>query len=143
MGYRKVKDASDATTLAASALRSVTENGSAVRLPDAMQGLVCVLDVTVDESTAADTLDVFIQTKVDGTNWVDVIHFTQHVGNATAKRYIAKIAAATAQAEFENGTALGAAAVRHLFGDEWRARWVIVDDSAAAAFTFSVIVCPM
>jgi hypothetical protein len=60
-----------------------------------------------------------------------------------AKRYISKITAHVATAEFENGTALGAAAVRNLMGDEWRARWAVTDDSGNASYTFSVTGIPM
>lgn len=133
----------DYISLLASMTLTASANGSAVRLPGMVNALVFVLDVTADESTAADKLDVYIQTKIDGTNWVDVVHFTQHAGNAGAKRYISKIISQIATAEFENGTALGAAAVRNILGDEWRVKTVIVDDSASASFTFSVTACPM
>jgi hypothetical protein len=101
------------------------------------------LDVTVDEETVDDTLDVFVQTKIDGTNWIDVVHFPQHVGNAGAKRYIEKVAATPAFGGFENGTTLGVGEVRDLVGDDWRVRFDIVDDSTNASFTFSVTACPM
>jgi len=108
-----------------------------------VNAMAFTLDVTVDESTAADKLDVYVQTKLDGTNWTDVAHFTQHDGNAGAKRYLTKIIAQIAQAEFEVGSALGAAGVRNLLGDEWRVRWAITDDSQSASYTFSVAACPM
>jgi len=134
----------DATELLASAARTdATGNGSAVRLAGMVNGFAFTLDVTVDESTAADKLDVYVQTKLDGTNWTDVVHFTQHDGNVGAKRYVAKIVAQLAQAEFEVGSALAEANVRHLLGDEWRVRWAITDDSQAASYTFSVTACPM
>lgn len=140
---RPAKKAHEAVMLLESAARTETGTASSsVRMP-VMQAAAFVLDVTADESTANDTIDVFVQTKIDGTNWVDVVHFTQHAGNAGAKRYTAKLTSHLATTEFENGTALGAAAVRHLIGDEWRVRWDVTDDSESASFTFSVAACPM
>lgn len=133
----------DATTLLASAARTTSSNGSGVRLPGMVNALAFTLDVTVDESTGADKLDAYIQTKIDGTNWLDVIHFTQHDGNAGAKRYVAKIEANTSVSEFEVGSALTETNARDLLGDEWRVKWTITDDSGNASFTFSVVACPM
>lgn len=140
----QVKKDYDAITLLASAAQTSTSTGEdAVRLPGMVNALALTMDLTVDESTAADLLDVYIQTKVDGSNWLDVVHFPQHAGNVGAKRYIEKVAASPAISGFETGSALGAGAVRDILGDDWRVRFVIVDDSASASFTFSVIVCPM
>ena len=139
------KSAHEVVTLSASATSTATNTGTtAVRLP-AAQAFAFVLDQTLAAADADDTLDVFVQTKLDGTNWVDVVHFTQTVGTGTdALRYVAKISAHIATAEFENGSALGAAAIRHLMGDEWRVRWVIVDPTGSdASFTFSVTAIPM
>ena len=116
---------------------------SSVRLPGMVNAMVFVLDVSAAATDAADTLDVSIQTVLDGTNWIDVVHFTQVLGNGGALTYVAKIVAGVAQAEFETGTALGAAAVRHLFGDEWRVNYVQADADADATFTFSVTAIPM
>jgi len=132
----------DATILLASGLRELSDSGDSVRLPGMVQAFVFRLDVTVDESAVGDKLDVYVQTMEDGTNWVDVVHFVQHAGNAGAHRYYHKLEVPTACVEFENGTALAAAAGRDLFGDEWRVRWAIIDGSKSAAFTFSVTVCP-
>ena len=140
----QAKRAADRVTIQASAEATETAgaNGSTVYLPGMINGLVFELDVTAAATVAADTLDVFIQTQLDGTNWVDVSHFTQVLGDGGAKRYYTKIASDTALTEFENGAALGAAAVRNLLGDTWRARWVVVNDTDPA-FTFSVTVVTM
>ncbi len=134
-----------ATTLLASAAQTTTNAGaSAVRIPDAANGVAFVLDVTAAATDAGDTLDVFVQTMIDGTNWVDVVAFTQVVGNGGTKRHIAKVSADAAQAMFENGSALSAGSVRNLVGDEWRVRFAIADVSADdASFTFSVTATPM
>lgn len=97
------------------------------------------LSVTAAATAVDDTLDVFIQTTLDGTNWFDVVHFTQVLGNGGAKVYIAKIVRDLAQAEFELATSLGAAAVRHIIGQKYRPRWAIADaDADNASFTFSI-----
>ncbi len=141
----QVKRVHDAKTLMESGVRTAaTGSGDAFRLPGMVNGLCFVLDVTAAATTSGDLLDVYVQTKIDGTNWVDVQRFTQVLGDGGAKRYVAKIAAGTAMTEFEIGSALGAAALRNLLGDEWRVRWVITDESTDdASFTFSVTACPM
>ena len=132
-------------TLLASGARTATSAGTdAVFLPDAPNGVTFVLDVTAAATEVDDTLDVFIQTQIDGTNWVDVVSFTQVLGNGGAKRHIGKIANATAMTMFENGTALSAGNVRNIIGDQWRARYVVTDaDTDNASFTFSITACVM
>ena len=144
MALQKKRD-HDATTLLASAARTDTSTGeAAVRLPGMVNGIAFVLDVTAAATEVGDLLDVYIQTKLDGTNWIDVVRFTQVLGNGGALRYISKITAAAALTEFENGTGLGAAAVRNLLGDEWRVRFDVTDAGTDnASFTFSVVACPM
>ncbi len=139
-----VKTTYDATTLVALDSQSATSTGEdPVRLQGMVNAFVFTMDLTLDESTGADLLDVYVQTKADGTNWLDVVHFPQHAGDTGAARYIEKVAASPAFAGFENGSALGSGAVRDLIGDEWRVRFTVVDDSGGAVFTFSVIACPM
>jgi len=142
--YRYPKARHEVVTLAASEARTETGNtSSSVRLPNA-RGFAFALDVTAAATDASDTLDVFVQTKIDGTNWVDVLAFTQVTGNGGTKRHIGTINPTNATTMFENGSALSAGSVRHITGDEWRVRWSI-DDQASddASFTFSVTVCPM
>ena len=121
---------------------SHTANKASVQLPRAPNAIVIELDVTAAATDAADTLDVTVQTKLDGTNWVDVCSFTQVLGNGGAKRHIAKILATTAESMFADGT-LAAGSVRHLFGDQWRVRYAQVDADSNGTFTFSVTACPM
>lgn len=142
---RAAKAVYEATTLAASAARTADGNTQAtpVRLPPAA-AYVFTFDQTDAGSAVDDTCDVFVQTKLDGTNWTDVVHFTQRLGNGTdAQRGIAKITRAATCAEFEVGTSLGAAAVRNLFGDEWAVRWAIVTGAGTHTFTFSVTAVPV
>lgn len=122
---------------------AVDTAGDSVRLPGMVNAMAFVLDVSAAATDAADTLDVKVQTKIDGTNWLDVVHFTQVVGNGGTKRYIEKLTADAACAGFENAAALGAGNTRDLLGDEWRVAYVQVDADSDASFTFSVTACPM
>ncbi|MCC7139779.1 MAG: hypothetical protein IT460_15255 [Planctomycetes bacterium] len=130
-------------TLVAAAARTATagDAGAAARLPIA-GAYVFVLDVTEAATDVGDTLDVFVQALL-GSTWVDVAHFTQVLGNGGAKRYVAKVCAGVAEAMFSDASALAAGSVRHVVGDAWRARWVIVDADADASFTFSVVAVPV
>lgn len=138
------RNASLTTTLRASAASTATGQSAAVVMPDAPNAYVFILDVTAAATEVDDTLDVTIQTMVDGTNWIDVVHFTQVLGNGSAKRYIAKISAESAMTMFENATALSAGAIRNILGNTWRVSWVQVDAGGSAdSFTFSVVGIPM
>src|SRR5262249_46652937 len=112
-------------------------------LPTPDNGLVLELDVTAAASDVADTLDVFVQSKFDGTNWVDIAHFTQILGNGGAKRFITKITAELTQAEFSTASSLGATNVRQILGDQYRVRAVIVAGAGSHTFTFNVWGTPM
>ena len=145
MAVQKKKD-HDVTTLLASTITpagAVNTAGSAVRLPGMVNAIAFILDVTAAATDAADTLDVKVQTKLDGTNWVDVIHFTQCVGDGGAKRYFEKLVADVACAGFENAAALGAGNTRDLLGDEWRVAYTQVDADSDGSFSFSVTAIPM
>lgn len=134
-----------ARTLLASTTATETSTGTAaVKIPDADNAIAFILDVTVAATEAGDTLDVFIQTKLDGTNWVDVVAFTQVVGNGGAVRHFGKICAGVTTAMFEDGDALSAGSVRNFLGDEYRVRYAITDAGTDnASFTFSVDAIPM
>lgn len=133
----------ESVTLLASAARTATNAGAASdRMPPAA-GYAFMLDVTAAATDTADTLDVFVQTLI-GDDWIDVVHFTQVLGDGGAKRYISKLLAGAELTEFETGSALAAAAVRHLCGDQWRVRYDVVDSGDAdQSFTFSVVAIPM
>lgn len=140
------KKSHDVVTLVASAARTADGTSTAVRLPGVdVSGIAFVMDLTNAATDAGDTLNIFVQTKIDGTNWVDVCHFTEILGNGLdTLRFVAKVSAGEPLTMFENATALAAAAVRHLLGDEWRVRWAIVDSgNANQTFTFSVTAIPM
>lgn len=137
----------EAITLLASAARTATSTGEAAVnvqdiVPRPARGMVFCLDVTAAATDAGDLLDVYVQAKI-GDNWVDVVHFTQVLGNGGAKRYYSGIAAGAAVTEFENAAALGAAASRGILGKELRVRYTVTDAGADnASWTFSVTATP-
>ena len=115
-----------------------------VSIPGTWNAMAFVLDVTAAATATADTLNVKVQVRLDGTNWLDVCAFTEVLGDGGAKRHIAKINADIAQAMFENGAALTAGNVRNLLGEVWRVIYTQVDDATQdASFTFGVVACPM
>lgn len=119
--------------------RTATGTGPAFDVPHQHRAVEVVLDVTAGQTEAGDTLDVFVQAFVNGA-WIDVIHFTQVVGNAADKTFVAKICGDEPQAMFETGSALAAGSVRHLLSGRYRVRWDIVDVATTGnvSFTFSV-----
>lgn len=141
MAKRNVQEAIALATITTSGAESSTDS-DAVRLPGMINAFALVLDVTAAATDVGDTLDVKVQTLIDGTNWVDICHFTQVLGNGGAVRHVAKIEAATAQAMFADA-ALAAGNTRNLLGDQWRVNHVTVDADANSAFTFAVTACPM
>lgn len=120
---------------------TASDVGAAFRLPDGLfKGILFTLNLTAAAAASGDTLDVVVETKNGGV-WIQVCHFTQRLGTASALKESAKILAEGAQAMVDPAAALGAAAVRHIFGDEWRVRWTIA--GSTPAFTFSVDALPM
>lgn len=102
---------------------------------------VWVLNVTIAvASDVGDTLDVYVDTSVDGTVWVNVVHFAQILGNGTAKRFLAIVSPAstvmTAPVDVSADAAAGA--VRHALGHQWRYRLVQVDADSDANFAVTL-----
>ena len=124
-----------------SGAETATGTGTPVAIPfSGLDYAVFQLNLTAAATQAGDTLDVYVQSTVDGTNWVDIVHFNQIVGNGGAKRYFAKHAYSNTEAMFENASTLAAGSVRQIFGSQYRCRWAITDTSTQdASFTFSLI----
>jgi hypothetical protein len=133
--------------LLASAVRTTAgaDNGSAVNAPGGhVQAIVFTLDVTAAAAGGGDTLDVLIQTDLDGANWVDVVRFSEVVGGGGAKRFTEKIKAAVKEDGFEIGSALTVGTTRDLLGARYRVRWNLADAGGGVqSFTFGVTACPM
>ncbi len=87
-----------------------------------------------------DTFDIVVQTLIAG-QWIDVVAFTQILGNDADKDqvHVAKIMSQTAEAMFEDAVLAGGN-VRHLLGTQWRARWTL---GAAGTMTFTLKIQPI
>lgn len=100
-----------------------------------------LLNVTAAGVGVGDTLDVFLQSAIDGVTWDDFAHFTQVLGNGGAKKFIAHwardvIPESEIGAPVDGGLAAG---VRQgaIAGDV-RIKWTIVNGGGPATFTFSL-----
>lgn len=133
-------------TLLASAARttsdvSVVNEALSKALADSSRALF-MLEVTAAATAVGDTLDVYIQSSIDGTVWDDFVHFTQVLGDGGAKKYTASwnggITPTTAMGAPADA-ALAAGVKQGSVGTQFRVKWVIVDDGADnASFTFSI-----
>ena len=141
----EAKRSDDNIELLASAARTATDTGTTpVTFPPMVRAIAFTLDVSAAATESGDILAVFIQTRLDGTNWLDVVAFTTALGNGSAKRYIAKVTADLAVDDFEASATLSASEVRNFIGDAWRARFTVTDaGDDNASFTFRITGCPM
>ena len=118
-----------------------SSNTTAVTPPADAIGGAFQLDVTAAATDAGDTLDVYIQHTMDGTNYDDFIHFTQVLGNGGAKRFRAQwsglVVSGTPLAPVGDA-AMAASVLQGPVGKPWRVKWVVVDGDANSAFTFTV-----
>lgn len=101
-----------------------------------------LLEVTAAATAAGDTLNVFVQSSVDGTVWDDFIHFTEVLGDGGAKKFLAAwngvITPTTALGPPADGT-LSAGVKQGPVGSQFRVKWVIVDATTDdASFTFGL-----
>ena len=127
---------------AATAAGAVTETGSAVQVPGYPSAVLLMLDVTAASTDAADTLNVTVQTLIDGTNWVDVCAFTEVLGNGGALRHVAKVTASAAVTMFVNAD-LAAGNIRNILADQYRVKYAQADGDSNGSFTFSVTALAM
>lgn len=130
-----------ALTLAASAARTVGASGTAVAGVDPFNRYVVVCDITASATDAGDTLDVYVDVSLDGTKWLNAIHFTQQAGNGAAKTMMAILDPSNPGTSVFNMTSDAASGVTRpaAFGRYMRARWAIVDSgNGDQSHTFSV-----
>ncbi len=107
---------------------------------DGASGIVFQLLLTAAATASSDTLDVKVQTTLDGSSWFDVAYFTQMLGDGGAKNFVVKISGTEPQALFPGTTALTAGNVRHTIGTQFRTIYTLVDGGGNdQSFTFSVI----
>lgn len=130
-------------TLAASAARTAGGNGASVGPVGHFRRFVVLCDITASATEAGDTLDVYVDVSLDGTTWLNAVHFTQQAGNGAARKEFAVLDPSNPGVAVVNVTADAAAgAVRPaLFGPYLRARWAIADVAALGnqSHTFSVV----
>lgn len=130
-------------TLAASAARTASANGTAVQINGERRRFIIVNRITASATDAGDTLDVYVDFSLDNTTWYNAVHFTQQAGNGAARTEYAVLDPSNPGTSVINVTAdAAAAAVRPaLFGPYIRARWAMVDGGGDAntSHTFSVI----
>lgn len=127
-------------SLLESATKTATATGSIEYQPQSLGVPVFAfgeLDVTAGGADSSDKLNVYIQVMLKSGDWIDVMHFTEVLGDAPAKRHVCKIAAAVAETTFEASASLASGAVRNILTDRWRCRWAVTNGNAAT-FTFSV-----
>ena len=132
------------STILSSTTETESGTGSSASIITAWcTSVIFQLDVTAAATDAGDTLDVSVQTTIDGTNWFDVVAFTQVLGNGGAKRHVAKVNATANQATFEASASLSAGSERDVLGAKFRAKWTIADAGTDnASFTFAVHAFP-
>ncbi len=94
-------------------------------------------------AAGGDTIDVYVETLLicSGVEvWIDVVHFTQLLGNGLTVYLFDKIVASLDEGNFDNSAALAVDTQRNIMGEKWRCRWVIA--GATPAFPFQVRIFP-
>jgi hypothetical protein len=136
------REATLATVTTATGAIALGVNGLAAYTPPLIFGAAEFdLNLTAAATDAADTLDVYVDTSMDGgTTWINIVHFTQLLGNGGAKRETMAInpRGNVGTAPTVTAADLAAAGVRHLLGSQYRVRYAQVDANANAVFTFTV-----
>ncbi len=141
--FRSRKD--KVVSLASALVVTANANGTEIQGWENPQSLAFMLDVTAVGATSGDKLDAYVQTTVDGSNWFDIIHFAQILGDAApgeATRQTTSLRAVQGQNPTLHNSALAAGQKRDVFGDKYRMRYDITSGSAPS-FTVSVSVVPV
>lgn len=98
---------------------------------------IMVLQLNVTASVGPTTLNVYLQSSVDGTNWDDFISFTQ-VGAVSTSRQIAQwdrdAVSASAVHAASDGALTAGTVINGPQGDQWRVKWTLVGTS----YTFTL-----
>lgn len=132
-------------TLLTSAARTDTtanNTGSAITGLTWRNRYIIVLNCTSAATEAGDTLDVYIDVTIDGTTWLNAVHFTQILGNGGAKKEYAVLDPSAPGTSTIAATSDAASGVVRpsMFGAQMRVRWTIVDVATLGnqSFTFGV-----
>jgi len=130
-------------TLVESAARTSSSNLDALPISqlESVKAAIFFLDVTSAAQLVGDTLNVYIQSSMDGTVWDDFVSFTQVLGNGGTKQFIARwVRDLSPEAELAAPSDKAmAAGVRQgpVPCGYWRVAWVI-EGGENKSFTFSV-----
>jgi hypothetical protein len=130
-----------AITLAASAARTTSANGTAVASLGYLSRYIVVCNITASATEAGDTLDVYVDVSLDGSTYFNAIHFTQQAGDGAARKEFAVLDSSNPGTSVINVTTDAASGVVRpaLFGPYMRARWAIATSGTSnSSHTFSV-----
>ena len=132
----------DNLTLVSSAARTASDTTTVKGLAPYTSAYF-MLDVTAAATEVGDKLAVFVQREMPNGDWMDIISFTEVLGNGGAKKYRADVYPGATGGETSgtiNDGALTAGSVADLaWGDALRFKWTVTDASTDnASFTFSV-----
>jgi len=127
------------TLHASAALTGAVANATDTAVPIYGERLVYLflLDVTAAAQDAGDTLDVYVDTLI-GATWINVVHFTQVLGNGGALKYFANILPENIGTTPLVSTDLAVNTSRGVVGSEFRCRYTLVDADADASITWSL-----
>lgn len=124
----------------------ITANStSAAHLQIPPNAMVFGLKVLGSASSTSGTLDMAVQTRLRGsTDFVDVLAFTQITTPSTVVAiHYGKICAGSTIPTFAAASSLAAGGVRHMLGDEYRARYTATAATSTINWTAEVTAIPM
>ncbi len=133
-----------AITLLAAAARTTPgadQLGTAVTGVGQFRRWIILLNLTAAATEVGDTLDVYVDFSLDGTTWLNAIHFAQLLGNGGAKKFFAIIDPTNpGTAPFDATANAAVNTVRPaVTGAQVRVRWTLVDAGTQnASFNFGV-----
>lgn len=96
------------------------------------------LFVSATELDSGVTLDVYVQTSVDGTNWIDIAHFPQIDGDGNAHHYVMRVDQLDIDTALDVAASLDAGSERDILGLRYRVRYDTGSETTATGFTTTV-----
>ena len=114
---------------------------------DWSERMLVLLDLTATAGAAGDVLDVYVDVSLDGTKWLNAVHFTQLAGNAAAMSAYAILDPTTpGTSPIVTTSDAGSGVVRpSAFGRYVRGRYTLVDAGAhgqSVTFSLKAMVMP-
>lgn len=130
-------------TLRTSAALTATANGSTIgQLQDCKEAML-ILDVTTASLGTDDALNVYLQTTPDGTNYTDVVAFTQVVGSTVQRiaRWTSRTVPTDPEGALEAAALTAGTVEQGPAGRLWRVRSVVSDSGTTgnSSWTYSVV----